>query len=366
MTEVLKLKALATEQSPGKVLYQFAVDGKQLDRFATVSRIRRNAEQRVEGYQRPEARKHIRAIQKYIESESPMIPNGIVIAFDGRVKFEPATGGGSATGFGHILIPLDDAEPPGWIVDGQQRTAAVRDAEVDAFEVLATAFITDSASEQREQFILVNSTKPLPKSLIHELLPGTDTLLPPGLARKKISAALMEELNRDPSSPFHWRIQTPTNPEGPIKDNSVLRMLENSITDGYLYLFRDPVDGSGDLAAMARVVNAFWGAVRDVFPAEWYSVPRRSRLVHGAGIVAMGHLMDVLADQLHPGQVENLEAYGRELRKIETSCRWMRGEWELPGGERRQWNHFQNTGRDIQTLADCVLGLYRSFNAPSP
>ena len=34
--------------------------------------------------------------------------------------------------------------------------------------------------EQTEQFILVNSTKPLPKGLIYELLPGTEaTLLPP-------------------------------------------------------------------------------------------------------------------------------------------------------------------------------------------
>ena len=48
-------------------------------------------------------------------------------------------------------------------MDGQQRCAAIRDAKVDRFPICVTAFITDSDIEQRSQFILVNSTKPLPK-----------------------------------------------------------------------------------------------------------------------------------------------------------------------------------------------------------
>ena len=41
-------------------------------------------------------------------------------------------------------------------------------------------------------------------------------------------------------------------------------MLENSITDGYLYNFRDPVDGSGDLDKMSEVVDAFKGQSESV------------------------------------------------------------------------------------------------------
>ena len=44
MTKPLRLPALAVTQSEGRVLYQFAVDGKLLDRFATVSRIHRDEE----------------------------------------------------------------------------------------------------------------------------------------------------------------------------------------------------------------------------------------------------------------------------------------------------------------------------------
>jgi hypothetical protein len=39
----------------------------------------------------------------------------------------------------------------------------VREANVRTFPFCVTAFITASQGEQRAQFILVNSTKPLPK-----------------------------------------------------------------------------------------------------------------------------------------------------------------------------------------------------------
>ena len=366
MTKPLRLPALAVTQSEGRVLYQFAVDGKLLDRFATVTRIHRDPEQHVQGYQRPESIQHIASIRRYIESEAPMIPNGIVIAFDERVQFIPRKTASRVDYVqnGELVIPLDatlDSDAlPGWIVDGQQRTAAIRDASVDRFPIPVTAFITNSQEEQRQQFILVNSAKPLPKSLIYELLPGTTGLLPPALARRKISAQLLDELNRDPSSPFHWRIQTPTNPEGVIKDNSVLRMLDNSIIEGHLYNYRDPTDGSGDLVEMAKVVNAFWSAVTLVFPAELHSKPRHSRLVHGVGIVSMGFLMDSMADRLHGRHRLDVNAFVGELGKLRDHMHWTSGEWDLGSGVTRRWNDFQNTTRDIQLLTNHLLSLHRN------
>jgi DGQHR domain-containing protein len=364
-SKALRLPAIAVKQGKGRTLYQFAVDGKLLDRFATVSRVHRDGEHQVQGYQRPESLPHIASIRRYIESDAPMIPNGIVIAFDRRVKFIARAGKSSvayATA-GEIVIPLDASteadELPGWIVDGQQRTAAIRDAEVARFPIPVTAFITDDQEEQRQQFILVNSAKPLPKSLIYELLPGTKGLLPPALARRKISAELLDVLNWDDTSPFHWRIQTPTMPEGVIKDNSVLRMLDNSIIEGYLYNFRDPTDGSGDIVEMARVVNAFWSATAMVFPSEWRSTPRHSRLVHGVGIVSMGFLMDAMADRLHGRHRLDVNAFVGELSKISDRCHWMSGEWQLAAGLNRRWNDFQNTTRDIQLLTNHLLALYR-------
>src|SRR5205823_1121328 len=199
----------------------------------------------------------------------------IVVAFDSRVEFRPLNGKRTGEGpwHGHILIPKEppsDGIKPGWIVDGQQRSAALRDARLGAFAVFVTGFVTDNVAEQRKQFILVNSTKPLPKGLIYELLPGTDVQLSSHLQRRRFPAYLLERLNYDSRSPLHLAIQTPTNPfldlgartrrgfqtpksqknedgknasgsegkakiQGFIKDNSILRMLENSLHDGALY-----------------------------------------------------------------------------------------------------------------------------------
>src|SRR6516165_5982551 len=86
----LRLPALEVRQGDGRVLYSFAVDGKQLPSFAAVSRIRRDGDAQVEGYQRPEVLSHISSIRRYLESDAPMIPNALVVAFDKRVQFEPS------------------------------------------------------------------------------------------------------------------------------------------------------------------------------------------------------------------------------------------------------------------------------------
>ncbi len=149
------------------------MDGKLLSQFTTVSRVRRGPRSAVEGYQRPEVLSHIAEIRSYLESDNPMIPNAVVVAFDRRVGFEAADGPAHSaySRFGTIAIPVDPSLPeqerPGWVVDGQQRIAAIRDARIGPFPVCVVGYITDDDQEQREQFILVNSTKPLPKGLIY-------------------------------------------------------------------------------------------------------------------------------------------------------------------------------------------------------
>src|SRR4051812_37564417 len=86
----LSLPALAIEQAAGRTLYSFAVDGKKLTAFAAVSRVKRNDAHELAGYQRAESLAHIRTIRKYLESEDAILPNALVIAFDSRVRFEPA------------------------------------------------------------------------------------------------------------------------------------------------------------------------------------------------------------------------------------------------------------------------------------
>ena len=80
----LRLPALEIVQGRNRTFYSFAVDGKLLSKFSTVSRIRRDGDDLVAGYQRPEVFSHISEIRNYIESKDPLLPNAIVLAFDRR------------------------------------------------------------------------------------------------------------------------------------------------------------------------------------------------------------------------------------------------------------------------------------------
>ena len=365
-TAEIRLPALEVRQGPERVLYSFAVDGKLLPKFTTISRIHRDSEREIQGYQRPEVLSHIAEIRNYLESERPMIPNSIVVAFDTRVRFEASDVQPFGPGYsrvGAIVIPVDpalaDEEKPGWIVDGQQRCAAIREADVERFPICVTAFITADDQEQTEQFILVNSTKPLPKGLIYELLPGTESRLPSPLQKRRFPATLLERLNFDLDSPFRGLVQTPTSPEGVVKDNSILKMLENSLNEGALHRFRDPATGRGDVEAMLVLVKAFWRSVKEVFPAAWGEKPRRSRLMHGVGIVSMGFVMDAIADRYLDERIPTTADFREDLLPLREICRWTSGVWDFGPGVQRRWNELQNTSKDIILLADYLLDQYR-------
>jgi DGQHR domain-containing protein len=364
----LRLPALEVRQGPKRTLYCFAIDGKTLSEFTTVSRVRRPEAAAIEGYQRPEVLSHIAEIRDYLEANDPMIPNSVVVAFDRRVRFEPASAGRGEPGYsraGLLIIPvqdgLDEADRPGWVVDGQQRIAAIRSARIESFPICVVAFITDDDQEQREQFILVNSTKPLPKGLIYELLPLTTAKLPSLLNGRRFPALLLDRLNHDPDSPLRGLIRTPTVGTGLIKDNSVLKMIENSLSDGVLYRFRGAdVDSDRDIDSMLHVLHAFWRATSQVFRDAWGISPRRSRLMHGAGIVSIGFVMDAIADRYRRFGIPDVEQFRKDLEPLRDVCRWTDGYWDFGPGIQRKWNEIQNTPRDIKTLANYLLVQYKS------
>ena len=368
---LLQVPALEITQGPNRRLYLFGVDGKRLVDFTTISRVRRTAGAKVRGYQRPEVVAHIAEIRKYLESNDPLVPNALVVAFDDRVSFEPLPGTPltSYSRPGVLTIPVDptlpDDEKPGWIVDGQQRSAAIRESDLESFPISVVGFIAKSPEEQRAQFILVNATKPLTKSLIYELLPGTEGSLPSQLLKKQLPARVVERLNYDVDSPLAGMIQTPTTPGGTIKDNSILRAIDNSITDGALYRFRDPATGQGDLDGMMSVLKPFWSAVELVFPDAWGLPTRKSRLMHGAGIISLGFLMDSIAEPLLDDKTPTVADFTRELKRIQPLCHWTSGEWDFGDGTLRRWNEIQNTPGHLSMLTNYLLVEYRKARVES-
>ncbi|TVL50844.1 hypothetical protein AYI98_07670 [Shewanella algae] len=364
----LRVPALRIKQGVERQLFSLAVEGKRITDIATISRIKRGGEELL-GYQRPEVQKHIYEIKRYIESANPMIPNPIIIAFDNRVYFEPFSEQDDS--IGHLVIPFSDAtefQKPGFIVDGQQRTAALRDADIESFVMPVSAFITENDADQREQFMLVNSTKPLPKTLLHELAPHTEGRLPSDLQARKFPSLLTQRLNFG-EGPLKGKIKTATNPAGIIADTSIIKMIEGSLHDGALYHFRDAESGTGDEAKMVQLLNNFWYAVAAVFKDEWSLPPRQSRLLHGVGILALGSMMDEIYDTHRgytPGweNVPSVEQFTNELQAIKPLCQWSKGVWEF-GADidgtpvNRKWNDLQNLSKDITLVTDYLVSAYR-------
>ncbi|MFD1188089.1 DGQHR domain-containing protein DpdB [Pontibacter rugosus] len=366
----VNLPALAFYQGEGRKLFTFAVEGKKLREFATISRISRQDDKKLLGYQRPEVASHIANITKYLKSENPMLPNSIVVAFDDVVDFISLTsdnGTSVQAGILKIPVPLDGEalKKPAWIVDGQQRTAALSEARLDNFYINVVGFIAKNHNEQREQFMLVNSTKPLAKGLLYELLPHTNCLLPSAFEKRRFPTYLLEKLNLESGSPFYEKIKTATNPDGIIQDNSILKMLENSLADGALYYIQENNSSSKQeeetVEIMLQTLNNFWIAASQVFAKAWNLPPKKSRLTHGAGIISLGFIMDAIVDRLSSKEAPSVVMFKEDLEKISSCCRWTYGYWEFGPGAQRKWNEVQNTPTDIRILSHYLLLQYKSL-----
>jgi DGQHR domain-containing protein len=346
----------------GNRLYSFVINGKKIPLFASIARIKRGEKHLLAGYQRPQVISHITEIRQYLESAGSMIPNAIVIAFDNRVKFKGAApANGSESRLGYLRIPVDagvrDAPKSGWIVDGQQRMTAIQEADIRSFPMCIVAFVAPDERSQREHFIRVNSAKPLPRDLIDELIPETDTLLDSTKQKRKFPLKLRNQLNQHDESPFQGRIKTPTTPSGYIASSSVLRMLDNSLSNGVL--FRHRRIASDDEQAMVSILFNYWTAVQKTFPVEWNLPPSKSRLTHGAGIISLGLIMDAICDRLADKRIPSKHHFCVELEKIRPHCHWVEGEWDLGRGIKRRWNDLQNIPRDIEALANHLVNCYR-------
>jgi hypothetical protein len=144
-------------------------------------------------------------------------------------------------------------------------------------------------------------------------------------------------------------------------------MLENSLYDGVLYYYRDPDTGEGETDSMLHVLKDYWAAVRDTFPDAWGLPSRRSRLMHGVGIVSLGFVMDAIGDEYLPARAPGADDFMRGLADLVPCCRWTSGYWQFGRDQLRRWNDLQNTPRDIQLLTDFLLSEYgRACHRPAP
>jgi DGQHR domain-containing protein len=364
---VLARRALRITQAAQAPLYMFTLTAGEILQVADISRVSRDDAGELIGYQRPEVRRHIQEITDYLDSDQPLFPNPIIVALPSTVRFTCSRGPNVSDGIaasGTLEIPLScpDGRKPGWIVDGQQRAFALAASKRQDFPVPVNAFVADSVDVQRDQFLRINNTRPLPRGLVTELLPKISSPLPPRLSLRQIPSALCDLLNSSDDSPFRGLIRRPSagsseRKHAVVTDSSLVQGLQESLTSpsGCLFPYRNLSNGETDFTGIWSALVLYWSAVKDTFPRAWGKPPTQSRLMHGAGIRAMGRVMDrVMAsiDARQPGADDQVHA---DLALLAPHCHWTEGSWDGLG---LRWNEIQNVPRHIHELSSFLMRTY--------
>jgi DGQHR domain-containing protein len=364
----LKRRALLIEQNEKHPLYLFTLTGDELLEIADISRISRSDTGKLIGYQRSRVKRHVADIVEYLNQDEVLFPNSIILALSSDVKFKqsrgPNVGDGLATaGMLEIPLPDDSGTKPAWIVDGQQRALALSMSNRRHFPIPVNAFVADEVAVQRDQFLRVNSSKPLPHGLITELLPEVTTLLPARLSTKRMPSAICDWLNQEQSSPFFRLIRrASTSAENKSKavvtDTGIVKMIEESLSSpaGCLFPYRNIATGETDVEGIGNLLCTYWKAVSQVFPDAWGKSAVKSRLMHGAGIRSMGRLMDRVMTSVNFNTKDPVAQAVKELKLVSPICRWTKGRWEDIDGLR--WNDVQNVPRHINVLSNVLIRAY--------
>lgn len=347
-----KFRAVAAKQARGAHVLTFAAKASDILATCEISRAGRSETGKLFGFQRPQIAGHIQEIQDYLETPEAVLPNAVVVGFLGGTKIKTMTDG-------VVEISISTAGgKPGFVVDGQQRLTALAKTNRDDFEVFVSCVVCDSEEELRRQFILINNTRPLPKSLIYELLPEVKAL-PRRLTSRALAAKLVELLNYRQGSSLQGLIAMHTNPGGAIKDTSLQKVIMNSADSGAI---RDHADASTRMEFGYEVLTNFFTAVAQVFPKAWHEqTPRTSRLVHGAGVVSMGYVMETLYSRTGSIAVAD---FVDGLRPLAKTSAWTSGAWTFADGSVIQWDEVENTPRQIQRLALHLVGKVKRAPAP--
>ena len=364
----LIIRALKTEQVTDVDTYSFFVPGAELVEIADISRVARDDQDTLKGFQRKEIKNHVKGIIEYLDQGNILFPNAIILALGPEDEFKQARGPApdgltDIAHMGTLSIPIrKEGDRVAWIVDGQQRSMALSKSINTRIPVPVVAFVAPDLETQRSQFILVNKARPLPSALINELLPEVNTHLPRDLAIKKMPAELCDLLNKDPKSPFHNLIvrQSDDTHKAIITHSAVMKVIERSLKPplGALNQFKGLGGTQSDIDGMYRTMILFWSAVKETFPEAWGLPSTKSRLMHSAGIRVMGDMMDqiMLRADSSPDPKGEISV---SLNRIKSYCRWTEGSWEELGW---QWNDVQSTGPHIRRLSDYLIHLDRTLS----
>lgn len=364
----IERRALRIEQGAEAALYLFSLSAGDVADVADVSRISRDEAGRLIGYQRGEKKRHVEQILEYLDSPNPLFPNALIMALPSSTKWKSSRGPSVSDGqasIGSLELPIEreSGKPrPALIVDGQQRWHALSKTRNVDLAIPVAAFVTDSVELQRDQFLRVNTVQPLPIGLVTELLPEVSSAPSPKLSARRLPAALVDMLNRDPESPFNGLIRRASSDpvarrQAVVTDTVLVTSIEESLNQpsGCLFPYRNITLGTTDTDAVRQVLITYWTAVSEVFGDAWALPPTQSRLMHGAGIRSMSRLMDRVMMNIDITAADAVPAARKEIELVSPLCRWTSGTWDET---QMDWDAIQNVPKHISILSNYLVRSY--------
>ena len=346
-TKKIRFDALLAQQGSDVKVAMIRATAAQIHEIALIDRLGRDETGTSVGFQRPQVAKHINEIRDYLERTDAVLPNALVLAFVGHARVLDRRGS-------HAVLEIEVGKtPPGFVVDGQQRLSALTLTGREDFEVFASCLLCEDVNELRRQFILINNTKPLAKSHIYELVPSVNQL-PERYDSRQLATKLVEHLNFSSDSTLHRQIKMQTHPTGVLRDTALQKAIINSESAGAIQVLMSDSNG---ISQVGELLSNFYGAVQEVFPDDWQGhKPATSRLVHGAGVIAMGFVMDEIFARKHEFSTKT---FVEGLQPLVGRTAWSTGRWHFSEDEVIPWDHIEHTPRQVMQLSNHLVSMLR-------
>jgi DNA sulfur modification protein DndB len=269
----------------GSTCYGFTVSPDYLLKICYVSHRSKGKASDIDAYQRMVSRSRLSKIKRHI-SDKGFFPTSIVVNLEAKkIRFDQVKQESDGDEECGVLgwLEIRPAYKTAWIIDGQHRLFAYSGHERAAKSKLAVmAFSGLPPSQQARLFIEINSKQKkvsqiLLQTLVAELNWDADD---PEVRLGAIISKAIQELDADPESAFHQRIQTSDDPRDTkqcITINSLLSAVERAqlhiakIKHGAVVEFGPlwAVENDATKKRTTFILDGWFRIVREAVPDWW-------------------------------------------------------------------------------------------------
>lgn len=252
-----KIKIAATIlRQRDKSLYLFKINSTLLSKIAYVTP---RSEDNPDELQRVVSTVRAKEIGTWLQEDSSLLPNAIVIDLKKDVEIESTGIPDQVT----ITIPNPDEEPDhkiAYILDGQHRVKGFEYAEGVEFDLPVVAVHNVTESIRAKLFIDINSKQvKVDERLLLDLMAGTRILE----SDDERVYEVVKGLDAEPSSALHGKVQFLPEQKGKwIKNTTIFAFLKPHISNGGVIYNKNT-------GQQIEIFNSYFNAFKDVFPEAW-------------------------------------------------------------------------------------------------